>query len=83
MSKGNSQDWENENKIGFMEIFCYSIAVLILTLVVNGIGNVLSWLFYCRIPTLETQLSYSVLFYVLCFLINIPILLTTKIPKEK
>lgn len=76
MSKNNKYEQEENIKIGIVEFLSYSIAVLVFI----GIGIILTNLIVLIIgkplPTLKTQVIYSSCAYLICFIVNLPIMFT-------
>lgn len=72
-----------ENKIGVINILGYSIAILLLTIILDLAVVVLSFIFYHKIMPLQIQFNFSAVFYIITYIINLPVLLTTDITKEK
>ena len=69
-------EWENDYKVGIIEILSYSIAIGIVTGLTCLASDLLIHLFGFKLPSIKSQLIYSSIFYAICFLINIPILFT-------
>lgn len=76
MPKNNKYEQEENIKIGIVEFLSYSIAVLVFI----GIGVVLTDLIILLmnrpLPTLKTHIIYSSFAYLICFIINLPIMFT-------
>ena len=76
MPKNNKYEQEENIKIGIVEFLSYLIAVLVFI----GIGVVLTdltiLLMNRPLPTLKTQIIYSSFAYLICFIINLPIMFT-------
>ena len=76
MSKNNKYEQEENIKIGIVEFLSYSIAVLVFI----GIGIILTnltiLLMNRPLPTLKAHIIYSSFAYLICFIINLPIMFT-------